>query len=109
MATIDLTMQYLGLAIAAVTNIGCIYIVAVTTYWWFKLKNTATQFRPFILAVAFAKTGIWLWTFTQILHVVIYDNTLPLITLAPRLMLMAAVFLQIYVIQRYRGHRDDGL
>lgn len=99
---VNMYFQYSNLAIAIVTNIACVYVFTVMTYWWWRLRLSDTNLRPLILGIAFAKLGIWFWSFTAIMQLVYFDMTLPYITMPARIFIMLAALLHVYVTTRIK-------
>jgi hypothetical protein len=95
-------MDLIDLAVSAITNIGCIYVVAVMLDWWWRLRRATTNLRPLILGIALAKFGIWFWTGSQMFFIVFYDQDLPTWSLPSRLFIMLAVLMHCWVTMRVK-------
>lgn len=104
---IDTPMEAANLIIATITNVGCIYLVIVMLWWWWRLRTIRrNQLRPLLLGIAFAKAAIWFWSFTGLLQIVLFNMTLPSVTLPARLLLMTAILIQTYVTAHYYPSRS---
>jgi hypothetical protein len=95
-------MDTIDLFISAITNIGCIYVVTVMTYWWSRLRDADTNLRPLILGIALAKFGIWFWTASQMWFIVFFGADLPGWSLPARVLIMVGVLMHCWVTMRIR-------
>lgn len=90
-----------NLIVTTTTFIGCLYVVVIMSYWWWRLKESETNLRPLIGSIAIAKLGISLWALTNLVGLMIYGGAQqPLITLPSRILIMAAVLIQVWVTTR---------
>jgi hypothetical protein len=101
------TMQYINLTIALITNICCIYLVPVQLYWWVRLHKTSRYLPRQFLVAAIIKSGIWCWTFDQILRIVIWNMDLLNTTLAARLLFFVGVILHVFMTFGYYGGKES--
>jgi hypothetical protein len=99
---IDSALDMADLTISSVTAIACIYIVIVMSYWWWKLRVSATNLRALILGIALAKFAIGYWTILQIQNIIFYNVDLPNWSLTPRLLIMVAALMQVWVTMRIK-------
>jgi hypothetical protein len=86
------------LIIAAVTFIGCCYVVIIMSILWLVLEKTRTQLRPLVLSVVVAKAAIGIWSASIFFH-------LDYLRLPVRSLILAAVLMQVALSWRY--FRDD--
>ncbi len=98
---IDVPLQELNLLIACITCGACLYLVIALACWWFRLHDTHTPLRQFIFGVWLAKLGVWFWSVTGIVQIVVFDMTQPLITLPSRIGMMIAVIIMAWVTTKY--------
>jgi hypothetical protein len=98
---IDVSMQEINLLIAALTFLGSASVVVIMAWWLIRLRDTETHFRPFVLAVAIAKSAVAFWSGTGIVQILAFDMTQPILTLPARILMMIAVLIQIVVAMRY--------
>lgn len=105
---VDVSLQTLNLIVACLTLTGCVYVVPAMLWWWIRLHDTLTIFRPFILAVGIAKSAVGFWSATGVVQVVWFNMTQPLLTLPARVGMMIAVWTMAIVVVRYcfRQHQD---
>lgn len=99
---VDYALDMVDLTISSITSIACIYIVIVMSYWWWKLRVSATNLRALILGIALAKFAIGYWTFMQIKYIVFDGVDLPNWSLTPRLLIMIAALMQVWVTVRIK-------
>jgi hypothetical protein len=100
--SVNMMMEYVNFIIAALTNIGCVYIVVSLSYWLWKLRCSDTNMRPLLLGIIFAKVALWLWSATAMLQIVALGGSLPAITLPSRVLILAAVITHVHVTTRIR-------
>lgn len=94
--------QLLNLGVAAVTNILAMYLVVTMCYWVYRLKNSRTNLRPFIIATLVAKSAVWFWTFLNMTEIVINNTNPSMLTFPARLGFLVAVIIQTWVTTKIK-------
>lgn len=95
-------MQWVNLFIATATNIGALYLAVTMLYWSHRLRYSRTSLRPLIFSLFIAKSALWLWTFLNIINIILFDESQPNLTLPARLAFLLTVIVQIRVTTRLK-------
>lgn len=99
-------MQLVNIAVAVLTNIGAVYLAVVMLHWCYRLRYSRTDLRPLIFGIFTAKAALWLWTFLNIINIIVFDESQPNITLPARVLFLVAVVIQVYVTLKVQATPD---
>jgi hypothetical protein len=87
-------MEHAELVIAAVTFIGCCYVVVVMSMLWLMLEETRTRLRLLVLSIVVAKMAIGLWSASIFFQ-------LDYLRIPARTIILGAVLMQVVLSFRY--------
>ncbi len=96
-------LDSIDLIVAATTNIACIYVVIVYSYWWWNIDPLQTNLRPLILGIVLAKAAIWSWSATALVAIMGFHESPPNFTIPARVAIMVAVLIHVWVTTRVKS------
>jgi peptidoglycan biosynthesis protein MviN/MurJ (putative lipid II flippase) len=90
------SMEPINLGVAILTNALSIYMCIVALYWWYRLRESDTDFKGWFLGTAAVMLAVWSWTSTGIFQIVYMNVDLPLVTFPARIAFLVGIGIKVW-------------